>query len=141
MTNTCDGMICTSSSAYEPESIDALRKWLGTDNRELYIVGPLATPGEAHASVGISESAKSLELASSDNGGDYQAFMNNITEKHGDKSLIYVSPLCMLCRFEHWQIWKGKVVCLIFNHPFRSLLGVYGGLQRMNTCGSLSMFY
>ena len=84
-------MICTSSSAYEPESIDALRKWLGADNRGLYIVGPLVPPGEANANVGISDSAKSLELASSDNGGDYQVFMDTITGRYGDKSLIYVS--------------------------------------------------
>jgi len=90
-------MICTSNSAYEPESISALRKWFAdVGNRELYTIGSPAPPCEADANVGISDSAKSVELAFSENGGEYQVFMNNIMEKHGDKSLIYVSGLSVV---------------------------------------------
>lgn len=89
----CDGIMSSSTSIYEPEAIKAMRKWLtNTGNRVLYTIGPLVPPGVGQVG-GLSDSAKSLELAGSDNGRDCQAFMDKVFVEQGRNSLIYVSHL------------------------------------------------
>ena len=102
-----------------------------TGNRELYIIGPLAPDGVGSVGVGLSDNAKSHELAVADNGNDCQVFMDKILGEHGEHSLIYVRPF-------HWLF-----LSLGRDHLFdgsRSRLEVCGGL-RMSTCGSLSMSF
>lgn len=76
---------------YQFEAIEALRKWLAeTGNRELYVVGPLV-PSEFRDARGDSSSAKSFELAMTESGSRFQAFMEKTMKTHGKQSLIYVS--------------------------------------------------
>lgn len=114
----CDGVICTSSSSYEPESIDALRKWLAdSGNRELYIIGPLVPPGVGRVGVGLSDSAKSLELAGSENGNDCQLFMDRVLRERGEKSLIYVSFGSFWCPKDEY-LWLFVDILLELRFPF-----------------------
>jgi hypothetical protein len=88
----CDGIVFISSSTYEPGSFEAFRKWFSEiDNRELYTVGPLLPLGVRDASGGFSAAAMSLELDLSENGDEFQTFMDRIMKTHGKRSLIYVS--------------------------------------------------
>jgi len=78
----------------------------------LYTIGPLDA-----GYVNPSDSAKLLELAASGNGGDFQVFMDKIMEKHGDKSLIYVSLSYIFYHFES-SLWKGELfVQYLIIHP------------------------
>ena len=87
----------SSTSIYESEAIKAMREWLAnTGNRVLYTIGPLVPPGVGQVGVGLSDSAKSLELAGSDDGGDCQAFMDKVFAEQGKNSLIYVSHLLFI---------------------------------------------
>ena len=77
---------------YERESIEAFRTWLTeTGNRPLYTIGPLVPPGVGNASDGVTSSAKSFELAMSENGSEFQEFLDKIMKTHGKQSLTYVS--------------------------------------------------
>ncbi|KAF8227378.1 UDP-Glycosyltransferase/glycogen phosphorylase, partial [Tricholoma matsutake] len=107
-----DGIICTSSSAYEPEAIAVLRKWFASSgNRELYVIGPLVPPRR------LSDSAKSFELEGSENGNECQLFMDKILGEHGDKSLIYISFGSMWWPKDEY-LWIFVDVLLELRFPF-----------------------
>ena len=68
---------------------------MAESDRGLYIIGPLVPDGVGNTDVGLSRSAKALELASSDNGAECEVFMDKMLEKHGNQCLIYVSTLSL----------------------------------------------
>ena len=68
-----------------------MRIWLGETNRPVYAIGPLVPPGFGDA--GLSDIATQMEIDSSKNGGEFQAFLNKTLKSHGERSLIYVDQL------------------------------------------------
>lgn len=85
----CDGFISASSVAYDPESLEAMRIWLGETNRPVYAVGPLVPPG--FGGTGQSERSKQMDVGSSHNGRDIQVFLDRTLKGCGKRSLIYAS--------------------------------------------------
>ncbi|KAF8518320.1 UDP-Glycosyltransferase/glycogen phosphorylase [Gautieria morchelliformis] len=85
----CDGFVSVSSAAYEPKSLEAMRAWLGETNRPVYAIGPLIPPG--FGDTGLSDVAKQMEFASSNNGDEFDTFLENQLKSHGERSVIYVS--------------------------------------------------
>ncbi|KAF8459776.1 UDP-Glycosyltransferase/glycogen phosphorylase [Gautieria morchelliformis] len=85
----CDGFVSVSSAAYEPKSLEAMRTWLGETNRPVYAIGPLIPPG--FGDTGLSDVAKRMEFASSNNGDESNTFLENQLKSHGERSIIYVS--------------------------------------------------
>lgn len=79
----CDGIVSVSNSVYEPEGVDALRRWMG-DGRQVYAIGPLA-PQE------LSAASKQHEVEGSENGRNIMEFLDKTLKSHGERSLIYVS--------------------------------------------------
>lgn len=90
----CDGFIYDTCSAYEPEAIDATRRWLeDTGGRKLYTIGPFFPWSDT-----ILGSSKHDKLAITDHkvpedGTPVRAFMDRILASHGENSLLYVSHL------------------------------------------------
>ena len=84
----CDGFICNTYTAYEPEAIYATRRWLEeSGSKKLYTIGP-------HP---IFESSK-RGLSATDHvvpeyGTPVREFMDRILASHGENSLLYVSLL------------------------------------------------
>lgn len=134
----CDGIMSSSTSLYEPEAIKAMGQWLkNTGNRVLYTIGPLVPPGVGKVGVGLSDNAKSRELAGSDNGGDCQVFMDKVFLEQGKNSLIYVSHLLPI-------VHRSAPAATRLNsyNLSRFPLEVCGGLVRTNSCGhSLMSFW
>ena len=84
----CDGFICTSSDAYEPEAINATRQWLReSGNRPLYVIGPILPPGIGQ----LPSNTTLLGMEMSEDGPPFNKFMDKILNTHGRNSLIYVS--------------------------------------------------
>ncbi|KAF8583172.1 glycosyltransferase family 1 protein [Ramaria rubella] len=85
----CDGFVAVSSPVYEAGSLNAMRAWFAETNRPFYAVGPLMPPGAGGA--GLSESSKKVEAELSENGDEFQIFLDKTLNNHGQKSIIYVS--------------------------------------------------
>jgi hypothetical protein len=66
-----------------------MRKWLGETSRPVYAVGPLLPPGFGDS--GLSHAAKQMDIASSQNGGEFQTFLDDMLKSHGERSVIYVN--------------------------------------------------
>lgn len=84
MYHEADGIITPTTEAFDPpESIAAMRKFLGLTGRKLYMLGPLqpAISGENSVSNELSQSSQGQEIAT---------FLERILKSHGPKSLIYV---------------------------------------------------
>ncbi|KAK7464301.1 hypothetical protein VKT23_006469 [Stygiomarasmius scandens] len=73
---TTDGMFIASSSAYDGKCVEALKEWFGTRGKDVYPVGPLALPESP------SSQEKNKEVVE---------FLDKMQEKHGEKSVIYMS--------------------------------------------------
>ena len=88
----CDGFVYNTCSAYEPEAIDATRRWLEESSRKLYTIGPICPRPDT-----TFESSTRGLLATGHEVPEYsspvQAFMARILASHGENSLIYVSQL------------------------------------------------
>ncbi|KAF8592151.1 glycosyltransferase family 1 protein [Ramaria rubella] len=80
----CDGFVAVSSPVYEAESLNALRTLLSETNRILYAIGPLMPPG-----VGGAWTLRIVKL--SENGNEFQIFLDKTLKNHGEKTIIYVS--------------------------------------------------
>jgi len=120
----CDGLIYTSSSAYEPESIEATRQWLaGSGNRGLYAIGPMVP-----STMGIkpSNAAMLREMAVLENEDGFPEFMDNMLAKHGESSLIYV------CRFNQFSQWNLNLYAMIVDVLWKFV--VAHGRTRQNFC-------
>ncbi|KAF8528370.1 hypothetical protein BU17DRAFT_61044 [Hysterangium stoloniferum] len=85
----CDGMISTSSIAYEKESLDAWRDWLAETNRHFYVVGPFLPPGIEHGV--LTQSTKSNDLIASVNDQEIISFLDKNLKELGPNSLLYIS--------------------------------------------------
>lgn len=83
----CDGFVGASSAAFDQESLEAMRVWLGETNRSVYALGPIVPPGYV---TGLSDIAKQNEVASSNNGGEFESFLDDMLKGHGKHSVIYV---------------------------------------------------
>ena len=86
----CDGFIYNTCNAYEPEAIDATRRWMEESSRKLYTIGPIGILPDT-----ILESSTRSLLAADHEAPGYDApvllFMDRILASHGENSLIYVS--------------------------------------------------
>ncbi|KAF8528379.1 hypothetical protein BU17DRAFT_80691 [Hysterangium stoloniferum] len=85
----CDGMVSTSSIAYERESLDAWRDWLAETNRRCYVVGPFLPPGIEHGA--LTQSTKSNDLNTSVNDQEIILFLDKNLKELGPNSLLYIS--------------------------------------------------
>ena len=97
----CDAFIYNTCSAFEPEAIDATRRWLEESNRKLYTIGPLDTTFEPsmHGPLVTDHEVPEYDTP-------VRAFMDRILASHGEKSLIYVSQFILTFP---WQ--AGPVSC------------------------------
>ena len=71
-----------TSESYEPEAVAALRKWYADTGKSAYVVGPLLPLG-SHAAAAEKVQSKEAE--------QIEAFLNDVLETSGEKSLLYVS--------------------------------------------------
>ena len=78
-----DGVILTSPQSYEPESTAAMKRWFADTGRPVYLCGPLL-PGASKAA------AVENEVKQSANGAEIQAFLDEVLDARGEKSLLYV---------------------------------------------------
>ena len=86
----CDAFIYNTCNAFEPEAIDATRRWLEESNRKLYTIGPIGPwPDSTFKSSTPGLSATEHEVP--EYGTPVRAFMDRILATHGENSLIYVS--------------------------------------------------
>lgn len=76
----CNGVIAASPRVFEPESTAALEEHLSKTNRPLYVIGPLGLT-----------TAEQIDREPSPDKEEVVAFLDRIVEKHGEKSLIYIS--------------------------------------------------
>ncbi|KAF9486600.1 UDP-Glycosyltransferase/glycogen phosphorylase [Pholiota conissans] len=77
-----DGTIITTSETYEnPESVKAMREWLGSWGKSTFGLGPLLPIGYGKPSVSVS------------NRGDttVEAFLDKSLKKYGEKSVLFIS--------------------------------------------------
>ena len=88
----CDAFIYNTCSAFEPEAIDATRRWFEESDRKLYTIGPICpwldTTFES-STPGLLATASDHEVP--EYGTPIRAFMDRILATHGENSLIYVS--------------------------------------------------
>ena len=119
----CDGFVSVSTSSFAPECIDAMRTWLAETNRSLYTVGPLVPPSFSDTA-GLSTVAKQMEFDSSQNGNEFNIFLDRILKSHGKYSLIYV-------RYKYLYPWLVTFLNF-FNFNFRFHLELCGGLREMD---------
>ena len=84
----CDGFICNTYSAYEPEAISATRRWLEeSGSQKLYTIGPdpILEPSKHGLLV--------TDHVVPEYGTPVRAFMDKILASRGKNSLLYVSRL------------------------------------------------
>jgi hypothetical protein len=90
----CDAFIYNTCSAFEPEVIDATRRWLEESSRKLYTIGPIGPwPDSTFESSTCGLLVTDHEVP--EYGTPVRAFMDRILASHGEKSLIYVSQLIL----------------------------------------------
>ncbi|KAF8575272.1 glycosyltransferase family 1 protein [Ramaria rubella] len=115
----CDGFISASLS-YEAESLNATRSWLSETNRSLYVVGPLMPPGVGD--VGLSYSSKKAEVALSENGDEFDLFLDKMLQCHGERSIIYASHTIsfgtMFWPYKDQYVWLFIDVLIELGVPF-----------------------
>ncbi|KAE9394729.1 UDP-Glycosyltransferase/glycogen phosphorylase [Gymnopus androsaceus JB14] len=75
-----DGLICVSSTSYEPEAVAAAKKWYESLGKVWYNVGPLSMHGP---------SAK--ESIKTDTDKQVVEFLDQVQNEFGEKSLVYIS--------------------------------------------------
>ncbi|KAJ3784842.1 hypothetical protein GGU10DRAFT_399990 [Lentinula aff. detonsa] len=81
-----DGLIYTSSPAFEPRAIAAVHKWYASIGKEWFSLGSLTKNIET-------SSTKNRVTANSDTNKQVIEFLNRMQENFGGKSLIYVSEI------------------------------------------------
>ena len=79
-----DGAFIVSSSAYEPEAIEAIRRWFGERNQKVVLYGPLL-PSASKTTAAAHEKKQSAQ------GNEIQEFLDTTLQTSGEKSLLYVS--------------------------------------------------
>ena len=85
----CDAIILSTSAAYEPHAVKAIRGWFNEDSKTVHVVPPLSPTNKP-------------ELRSENNFSQYSEdianFMSTIMISHGPKSLLYV------CSCSHFTV-------------------------------------
>lgn len=76
-----DGIIVVSNSAYEGETMHAVKNWFEQMGKSAYAMAPLTLP-----------TPKSEGRKNSDEDEEALRFLNTITERFGLHSLVYVNP-------------------------------------------------
>ncbi|GJJ13356.1 hypothetical protein Clacol_007608 [Clathrus columnatus] len=89
MLHECDGMICASNTAFEPEAYRATKEWFAETSRPLYVVGPLLP--DSILSSELSNGSKIVDPQLSTDEKEIVAFLDNIYATSGSRSLLYVS--------------------------------------------------
>ncbi|KAK7472007.1 hypothetical protein VKT23_000114 [Stygiomarasmius scandens] len=92
-----NGMVVASSTAYDGESIEALKEWLGAFGQDVYPVGPLSLP----------------ESPSQKKGNAVVEFLDKMQAKCGEKSVIYASSYLMSFGTFFWPTDTEKVWAVI----------------------------
>ena len=86
-----DGLVIGSNTVTDGEGIVQLQKWMDETNRKLFVVGPLLPfiPGTTQ----FTEISLTVEKASAPLGigPKVDQFLQNAVEKHGNRSVIYIS--------------------------------------------------
>ncbi|KAJ3726690.1 UDP-Glycosyltransferase/glycogen phosphorylase [Lentinula raphanica] len=77
-----DGMLCVSSSGYEPEAMDAARKWMDSMGKAWYPVGPLSLRESPEHHTTEARNPKDLEVIS---------FLDKMHDMFGKKSVFFIS--------------------------------------------------
>ncbi|GJJ16168.1 hypothetical protein Clacol_010448 [Clathrus columnatus] len=116
MITDCDGLICTSSAALEPEACKATKAWYEERNKSFYAIGPahpqdfLADKIDVHGNSKIAD----LDLSTA-KGVEVKAFLDNVYNTSGRHSLLYVSFGTAFWPGE--PMWKVVEIVLSLNIP------------------------
>ncbi|TCD71967.1 hypothetical protein EIP91_000099 [Steccherinum ochraceum] len=80
----CDGMIICSPEVYEPDVMAATEEWFAETGREVWAIGPLLPPLNNQVSTAGEE-------AQSEKAAEIKNFMDDVLEKNGRHSMLYIS--------------------------------------------------
>ena len=87
-----DGLLMITPASYEPEAVAAARAWFAEKGRPAYAIGPLL-PSASKATAQANEKKQSAEAS------EIQEFLDATLKTSGEKSLVYVGPPRLRCRF------------------------------------------
>ncbi|GJE92138.1 glycosyltransferase family 1 protein [Phanerochaete sordida] len=106
----CDAVFSCSMDALEPpETVQAFTDFLALNSRKLYFLGPLLSEAGDEAVVESKEIEKSPEIA---------GFLKNALEKHGERSLVYISFGTAYWTTKPEQVWTFLDILMEKNIPF-----------------------
>jgi hypothetical protein len=91
----CDAFIYNTCSAFEPEAVDATRRWLEESSRKLYTIGPIGPWPDTTFESSTHGLSAATDHEIPEYGTPVRAFMDRILATHGENSLIYVSQLIL----------------------------------------------
>ena len=76
----CDATIVTTSYAYEPASLDAMKQWFYDMQKEVHVLGPLLPYGYG------------IQTQNSEEGSsvDIESFLTEMQAQHGKRSVFFV---------------------------------------------------
>jgi hypothetical protein len=84
-----DGLVVASSSSVEPGSVRAAREWMQGLGKDLWTVAPLEdVPAPVTTNVPGNEAPQHAE-----EDARILGFLDDMHEKHGDRSVIFVRPV------------------------------------------------
>lgn len=105
-----DGLMSASMAHFEPpEILEAFDKFLSVRSCALHLLGPLLPETRREAEVERMELSKSPEIAS---------FMENVLQKHGRRSMVYVSFGTVFWTTQPDMVWTFLDVLMDRNIPF-----------------------
>ena len=78
----CDAIVVTTSYAYESVSLDTMKQWLSSMQKEVHVLGPLLPVSEGFGT-------DSVEGASV----DIQTFLGEMLVQHGKRSVFLVNEI------------------------------------------------
>ncbi|GJE92135.1 glycosyltransferase family 1 protein [Phanerochaete sordida] len=106
----CDAVFSCSAAALEPpETVKAFNEFLALTSRKLYFLGLLLPETGNEADMAQRELEKSPEIAS---------FLKGVLEKHGERSLVYISFGTIWWTTKSEQVWTFLDVLMEKNTPF-----------------------
>ncbi|KAK7463058.1 hypothetical protein VKT23_007644 [Stygiomarasmius scandens] len=93
----CDGMFSVTSSAFEREAINTWNRWFESIGKVHYPIGPLSVPKAGLYGTDGHEDDKTY--------APVVEFLNKMQEKHGEKSVIYISFGSMFWPVDSTRFW------------------------------------